>query len=138
MASTFLVCILLGISPASDCSLPNYNQTPGKYPKEYIQYSKHGESLKSKKHFPCLKTKITPSVCVAMFAAMNHHVTYVCSLFGAYFQDGVSYMRNHRARQIEFRFILSCWRFHSSVVPLLFMWHCFESWLMNICKYQIS
>jgi hypothetical protein len=25
------------------------NQTPGKYPKEYIQDSKHGESLKSRK-----------------------------------------------------------------------------------------
>ena len=23
----------------------NYNRTPGKYPKKYIQYSKHGESL---------------------------------------------------------------------------------------------
>jgi hypothetical protein len=26
------------------------NLTPGKYPKEHIQYSKHGESLKSRKH----------------------------------------------------------------------------------------
>jgi hypothetical protein len=26
----------------------NQNLTPGKYPKEYIQYSKHGESLKSR------------------------------------------------------------------------------------------
>ena len=26
----------------------NYNLTPGKYPKEYIQYSNHGESLKSR------------------------------------------------------------------------------------------
>ena len=26
----------------------NHNQTPGKYPKEYTQYSKHGESLKSR------------------------------------------------------------------------------------------
>ena len=83
-----LVCILLGISPASDCGLPtfrnplsvptgtdrmfeikntsplwgvysveriegsetsaNHNRTPGKYPKEYIQDSKHGESLKSR------------------------------------------------------------------------------------------
>ena len=25
----------------------NHNQTPGKYPKEYLQDSKHGESLKS-------------------------------------------------------------------------------------------
>jgi hypothetical protein len=25
----------------------NHNLTPGKCPKEYIQYSKHGESLKS-------------------------------------------------------------------------------------------
>jgi hypothetical protein len=56
-----IVCILLGISPASDCDLPtfrnwvlytqplkmeltegsetpaNHNLTPGKYPKEYIQ-----------------------------------------------------------------------------------------------------
>jgi hypothetical protein len=27
----------------------NYNRTPGKYPKEYIQDSKHGESLKSRR-----------------------------------------------------------------------------------------
>jgi hypothetical protein len=27
------------------------NQTPGKYPKEYIQVSEHGENLKSPKHF---------------------------------------------------------------------------------------
>jgi hypothetical protein len=27
----------------------NHNLTPGKYPKEYIQYSKHGESLKSRR-----------------------------------------------------------------------------------------
>ena len=29
-------------------TLENYNRTPRKYPKEYIQYSKHGESLKSR------------------------------------------------------------------------------------------
>ena len=84
--SNKLVCILLGISPASDCDLPtfrntlsdpfskagyevyfilhiqpfkmeqiecsetsaNHNRTPGKYPKEYTQDSKHGESLKSR------------------------------------------------------------------------------------------
>jgi hypothetical protein len=28
----------------------NHNLTPGKYPKEHIQYSKHGESLKSRNH----------------------------------------------------------------------------------------
>jgi len=27
---------------------PRRPRTPGKYPKEYIQYSKHGESLKSR------------------------------------------------------------------------------------------
>jgi hypothetical protein len=27
----------------------NHNLTPGKYPKEHIQYSKHGESFKIKK-----------------------------------------------------------------------------------------
>jgi len=27
----------------------NHNRTPGKYPKEYTQYSKHGESLKSRR-----------------------------------------------------------------------------------------
>ena len=78
-----LLCILLGVSPASDCCMPtfrnplsvpssragckvlyiqplkmkliegsetsaNHNRTPGKYPKEYIQDSKHGESLKSR------------------------------------------------------------------------------------------
>jgi hypothetical protein len=57
-----VVCILLDISPTSDCDLPtfrnllsvgsetsaNHNLTPGKYPKEYIQCSKHGESLKSR------------------------------------------------------------------------------------------
>jgi hypothetical protein len=26
----------------------NHNLTPGKYPKDYIQYSKHGQSLKSR------------------------------------------------------------------------------------------
>jgi hypothetical protein len=26
----------------------NHNLTPGKHPKEHIQYSKHGESLKSR------------------------------------------------------------------------------------------
>jgi hypothetical protein len=26
----------------------NHNLTPGKYPKEHAQYSKHGESLKSR------------------------------------------------------------------------------------------
>jgi hypothetical protein len=26
----------------------NHNLTPGKYPKEHIQYSKHGKSLKSR------------------------------------------------------------------------------------------
>jgi hypothetical protein len=29
----------------------NHNLTPGKYPKENIQYSKHGESLKSRRIF---------------------------------------------------------------------------------------
>ena len=29
----------------------NHNQTPGKYPKEYIEDSKHGESLKPRKRF---------------------------------------------------------------------------------------
>ena len=68
-----LVYFLLGISPASNCSWPtfrnpvwvytqplkmeliqgsetsaNYNLTPGKYPEENIQYSNHGESLKSR------------------------------------------------------------------------------------------
>jgi hypothetical protein len=79
-----VVYVLLGISPASICSLPtlrnhvsvpsskagsrltvyfqslkmelihgsetsaNYILTPGKYPKEHIQHSNHGESLKSR------------------------------------------------------------------------------------------
>ena len=71
-----IVYFLLGTSPASNCSWPtfrnpvsvpsskagctwkmeliqgsetsaNYNLTPGKYPKGNIQYSNHGESLKS-------------------------------------------------------------------------------------------
>jgi hypothetical protein len=33
----------------------NHNLTPGKYPKEYIQYSKHGESLKSSFDFHHIK-----------------------------------------------------------------------------------
>ena len=67
-------CNLLGISPASEVFLISnsdageipkrlhtifktwrkfeikntYNQTAGKYPKDYTQYSKHGESLKSR------------------------------------------------------------------------------------------
>ena len=37
--------------PMIECSetSANHNRTPGKYPKEYIQDSKHGESLKSRK-----------------------------------------------------------------------------------------
>ena len=31
-------------------TVANHNRTPGKYPKEYIQDSKHGESLKSRKN----------------------------------------------------------------------------------------
>jgi hypothetical protein len=36
-----VVCILLGISTASEV------QTPGKFPEEYKLYSEHGESLKT-------------------------------------------------------------------------------------------
>ena len=54
-SSSFFVslCILL-IQPMKmeqiECSetSANHNQTPGKYPKEYIQDSKHGGSLKSR------------------------------------------------------------------------------------------
>jgi hypothetical protein len=57
-----VVCVLLGISQypvlytqplkmelteGSETSA-NHNLTPGKYPKEHIQYAKHGESLKSR------------------------------------------------------------------------------------------
>ena len=38
-----------GIDRGSETSA-NHNRTPGKYPKEYIQDSKHGESLKSREH----------------------------------------------------------------------------------------
>jgi hypothetical protein len=31
----------------------NYNLTPGKYPKQQMQYSKHGESLKSRTLYHC-------------------------------------------------------------------------------------
>ena len=33
----------------------NYNRTPGKYPKDYIHDSKHGESLKSRYYFDSLR-----------------------------------------------------------------------------------
>ena len=47
-----IVYFLLGISPASNYIIYNiYNLTPGKYPEENIQYSNHGESLKSIMHF---------------------------------------------------------------------------------------
>ena len=40
-------------SGAAYCS---FNQTPGKYPKEYIHLdSKHGESLKSRMDSSCLR-----------------------------------------------------------------------------------
>ena len=35
----------------------NYNLTPGKYPKEYIQYSNHGESLKSRTNTLYIQSK---------------------------------------------------------------------------------
>ena len=40
------------------------NRTPGKYPKEYIQYSKHGESLKSRINASLFATAV--SVLVAL------------------------------------------------------------------------
>ena len=76
--SEFLVCILLGISPASDYGLPAFRNTlsvpsskagcedgtdrvlrnvgkpysdAGEIPEEYRQDSKHGESLKSRVNF---------------------------------------------------------------------------------------
>jgi hypothetical protein len=36
----------------------NHNLTPWKYPKEYIQYSKHGESLKSRRIFFAILTTV--------------------------------------------------------------------------------
>jgi len=66
------------------------------------------EQCKTSCHVSECSTKITPSVCVAMFAAMNHHVIYVYTLFAVYLQDGVSYTKHHRVRQIKFRYILSC------------------------------
>ena len=77
----FIVYFLLGISPASMYNMPTfrnhvsvpsskagsrlthgsetsayYTLTPGKYPKENIQYSNHGESLKSTTHVLCSVT----------------------------------------------------------------------------------
>jgi hypothetical protein len=40
----------------------NYNMMPGKYPKEHIQYSKHGESLKSTIQSKCSKIPPTTSM----------------------------------------------------------------------------
>jgi hypothetical protein len=40
---SYILYFILGISTAS-----NQNMTPGKYPKDNIQYSEHGESLKSR------------------------------------------------------------------------------------------
>ena len=40
-AVCIVVCVLLGISPASEV------QMPGKFPKEHRLHSKHGESLKT-------------------------------------------------------------------------------------------
>ena len=72
------VCILLGNSPAFDCCMPTFRntlsvpssqagyQTPGKYPKEYIQDSKHGESLKSriqKAVSKCINLRFTKGIC---------------------------------------------------------------------------
>ena len=43
----------------------NHNRTPGKYPKEYIKESEHGESLKSRQH--CLFYEIPARTsCVAV------------------------------------------------------------------------
>ena len=45
-------------------TLANYNLTPGKYPEENIQYSNHGESLKSRNNilFLILYSSFTPSL----------------------------------------------------------------------------
>ena len=44
----------------------NYNLTPGKYPKEHIQYSNHGESLKSR------KVNMT-AACISDTLRASHH-----------------------------------------------------------------
>ena len=46
IARKYIPCQGLGLELAGPMGA-NYNLTPGKYPKEYIQYSNHGESLKS-------------------------------------------------------------------------------------------
>jgi hypothetical protein len=53
----------------------NHKLTPGKYPKEHIQYSKHGESLKSRAQLNCLKNNFK------MYAKIDIKTAPTC--FGA-------------------------------------------------------
>ena len=52
----------------------NRNRTPGKYPKEYIQDSKHGESLKSRIHLSLLLQLNHVEYCVSFVLQVSSPV----------------------------------------------------------------
>ena len=68
----------------------NHNQTPGKYPKEYIHLdSKHGESLKSRKNFSFFISQYQPTWCTTFYNKfisslyMFRALHFIISLFQA-------------------------------------------------------
>ena len=76
ISSIFKGCILyiqplkMELIEGSETS-ENHNRTPGKYPKEYIQDSKYGESLKSRRitklHLPSGRMKTESHACNTMW-----------------------------------------------------------------------
>ena len=54
------------------------NQTPGKYPKEYIHDSKHGESLKSRIFTLCLRTRTFTIETGSIFLLASKLVCLIC------------------------------------------------------------
>jgi hypothetical protein len=54
----------------------NHNLTPGKYPKEYIQYSKHGERLKSSYIWPFIEAELNP-ICHLPALLGTRHILHV-------------------------------------------------------------
>ena len=82
----------------------NYNLTPGKYPEETIQYSNHGESLKSRKcclpktygecslYHPTLYHGLRYTMCMIMSLEVCVNCTYTGCMLNLY-PDTISIMR---------------------------------------------
>jgi hypothetical protein len=58
----------------------NHNMTPGKYPEENIQYSNHGESLKSRIIINPLTPELNPSKQCCLLEFFTRDFKFYCLL----------------------------------------------------------